>query len=72
MIADRLRAVFSFGPLITQSDLRDLTTLCSAMPAPILMSAGVALRLPSAIQLMQVPMTDGASYMVPVPLSYHA
>jgi hypothetical protein len=39
----------------------------SAIPAPMTISASVALKLPGAMQLIQVPMTDGASYMIRVP-----
>ena len=40
----------------------------SAKPAPIRISASVALRLSGAMQLIQVPMIDGTSCMVPVSL----
>ena len=36
----------------------------SAIPTPMTISASVALKLPGAMQLIQVPMIDGASYMV--------
>lgn len=39
----------------------------SATLAPIRMSASVALRLPGAMQLMQLPMMAGASYTVGCP-----
>jgi hypothetical protein len=34
------------------------------MPLPIKITASVALKLPDEMQLMQVPMTAGTSYMV--------
>src|SRR5260370_28408195 len=34
----------------------------NAMPAPMTMRASIALKLPGAMQLMQMPMIDGASY----------
>jgi hypothetical protein len=34
------------------------------MPAPMIMNASVVLKLAGAMQLMQDPMIDGASYIV--------
>jgi hypothetical protein len=42
----------------------------SAIPAPIRTKASVALKLPGAMQLMQVPMIAGASNMVPSSFAY--
>jgi hypothetical protein len=39
----------------------------STNPAPMTIRANVALKLPGAKQLIQVPMTDGASYMMGFP-----
>jgi hypothetical protein len=52
--------------------LRNLTfasfrrSAVNAILAPMTITASVALKLPGAIQLMQVPMTDGTSYIVAV------
>jgi hypothetical protein len=39
-------------------------SVVSATPTPIRTNASVALKLPGAMQLMQVPVIAGASYMV--------
>jgi hypothetical protein len=57
----------SFGP-ITVAFRRSAV---SAKPTPIMISASVALRLPGAMQLMQVPITDGASNMMHFPCLPH-
>jgi hypothetical protein len=59
----------AFGPrLIGYLPLRTRASFCrsavNAMPAPMIISARVALRLPGAMQLIQVPMIVGASYTV--------
>jgi hypothetical protein len=48
--------------LRTRASLR--RSAVNAMPAPMMMRASVALKLPGAMQLMQVPMIVGASYTV--------
>jgi len=51
--------VARYLPLRTRASLR--RCVVNAMPAPMTMSASVALKLPGATQLMQVPMMAGAS-----------
>lgn len=64
---DRLRAVFLYVarylPLRTRASLR--RSAVNAIPAPMTMRANVALKLPGAMQLMQVPTIVGVSYTVP-------
>jgi hypothetical protein len=62
---DRLRAVFLSRYNRTRASFR--RSAVSAIPTPMTISASVALKLPGAMQLIQVPMIDGASYMVRVP-----
>ena len=63
---DRLRAVFLYVarylPLRTRASLR--RSAVNAIPAPMKMRANVALKLPGAMQLIQVPMIVGASNIV--------
>jgi hypothetical protein len=51
--------VVRYFPLRTRAGLR--RSAINAMPAPMTMRASVALELPGATQLMQVPMMAGAS-----------
>jgi len=67
---DRLRAVFLYVarylPLHTRASLR--RSAVNAIPAPMKMRANVALKLPGAMQLIQVPMIAGASNMAAISL----
>ena len=65
---DRLRAVFLLRYNRTRASFR--RSAVSAIPTPMTISASVALKLPGAMQLIQVPMIDGASYMVRVPSTH--
>jgi hypothetical protein len=57
------RAAFGlYLPARTRASFRRSTV--NVMPAPMTMRASVALKLPGAMQLIQVPMIAGASYTV--------
>jgi hypothetical protein len=67
-MTDRLRAVFCLAgylSLRTRASLR--RSAVSAMPAPMTMRASVALKLPGAMQSIQVPMIVDASNIVRFP-----
>jgi hypothetical protein len=65
---DRLRVVFLSRYNRTRASFR--RSAVSAIPTPMTISASDALKLPGAMQLTQVPMIDGASYMVRVPSTH--
>ncbi len=54
--------LISYLSLRTRASFRRSTV--NVMPAPMTMRASVALKLPGAMQLIQVPMIAGASYTV--------
>jgi hypothetical protein len=57
-----LRLACDYLPARTRASFRRSTV--NVMPAPMTMRASVALKLPGAMQLIQVPMIAGASYTV--------